>query len=329
MESRKENYTVYMHTTPSGKVYVGITKQNPEQRWANGNGYKRNKHFYRAILIYDWKNIKHEIVESGLTKEQACAKEIELIAKYDSTNPCKGYNNSTGGECGTLGAHLSAETRRKMSYAWKHSAACIEHLKKVCESNKGRQSPLKGRHHSAEAKKHMSDSHKGHLTSAATRIKISESNKGKKHEITDEGMAALIKAHKGKPALNRKQVVCLETNEKYSSALEAAVFIGLSKDRIAAACRGEQKTAGGYHWKYADEGEYKGTRISSETRRKISESNKGKNAKAVICIETGILYSSVTEAAESIGIAKSAIANAARGVRKTSGGYHWEYVEAQ
>lgn len=246
-------YTVYKHTTPSGKVYVGITKQKPEQRWQNGNGYKKNEHFYRAILKYGWENIKHEIIcQAPLSSAQAGAVEKSFIHLYDSTNHDKGYNHSIGGECGTLGVHPSAETRKKKSYAWKHSVACIEHLKKVCELNKGRQSPLKGMHHSAEAKKHMSDSHKGHLTSAETRRKISESNKGKKHKITDEGMATLIKAHKGKPPVNRKQVVCLETNEKYSSASEAAVFIGLSLDRVAAACRGEQKTAGGYHWKYVE-----------------------------------------------------------------------------
>ena len=270
-------YTVYKHTTPSGKVYIGITKQKPEHRWNNGNGYRQNKHFYSAIQKYGWENIKHEIIcQAPMSASQAGAVEKSFIALYDSTNPSKGYNHSIGGEYGTAGVHpsaetrrkiseshkgqtawnkgkhTSAETRRKMSYAWKHSDACIDHLKKVCELNKGRQSPVKGRHHTAEAKKHMSDSHKGHLTSAETRRKISESNKGKKHKITDEGMAALIKAHKGKPALNRKQVICIETNEKYSSATEAAVFIGLSKDRVAAACRGEQKTAGGYHWKYAD-----------------------------------------------------------------------------
>lgn len=26
------NYYVYKHTTPNGKVYVGITKQNPNRR---------------------------------------------------------------------------------------------------------------------------------------------------------------------------------------------------------------------------------------------------------------------------------------------------------
>lgn len=277
-------YTVYKHTTPSGKVYIGITKQKPEQRWENGNGYQSNKHFYSAIQKYGWDNIEHEIVENGLTKQQACDLEIELIAEYHATDPRYGYNISTGGECSSVGIHLSAETRRKMSeshkgqtawnkgkhpsaetrlkmsYAWKHSDACVEHMKRVCELNKGANHPFYGKHHSAESRRKISEAKKGanhqnygkHLSSE-TRRKISESNKGKKHKLTDEGRSALIKAHKGKPALNRKQVVCLETNEKYSSATEAAVFIGLSKDRVAAACRGEQKTAGGYHWMYADD----------------------------------------------------------------------------
>ena len=33
-------YSVYKHTFPNGKVYIGITKQNPLKRWRNGTGYK-------------------------------------------------------------------------------------------------------------------------------------------------------------------------------------------------------------------------------------------------------------------------------------------------
>ena len=100
-----KEYTVYKHTAPNGKVYIGITRQKLNMRWRNGDGYKYNKHFYRAIKNYEWKNFKHDIIADGLTKEQACAKEIELIAKYDATNPKHGYNSSTGGyvyflECG-------------------------------------------------------------------------------------------------------------------------------------------------------------------------------------------------------------------------------------
>lgn len=201
-------YTVYKHTTPSGKVYIGITTQKPEQRWDYGNGYRENKHFYRAIRKYGWRNIEHKIVANGLTKEQACNLEIELIAEYDSTNPDKGYNHSIGGECSALGVHPSAETRRKIS-----------------ESNK-----------------------RAYLNSERRRIPW---NKGQK---------------------------CV------------------------------------YHH-------------SSETRRKMIESNKGKNAKAVICVETGMWYSSGTEAAKSIGVTQSAISNVVRGIKKTAGGYHWQYAD--
>ena len=70
-------YCVYKHTTPSGKVYIGITCRNPKTRWGYGSGYK-SQVFDRAIKKYGWKNIKHEIVLTGLTEQEASAKEREL-----------------------------------------------------------------------------------------------------------------------------------------------------------------------------------------------------------------------------------------------------------
>lgn len=92
------NYFLYKHTAPNGKVYIGITKQVPQKRWLNGKGYAANEHFYNAIKKYGWNNIKHDILFSNLTKEEACKKEIELIAFYNSNNSSYGYNNSSGGE---------------------------------------------------------------------------------------------------------------------------------------------------------------------------------------------------------------------------------------
>ncbi len=249
-------WTVYKHTAPNGKVYIGITGQKPKYRWNNGNGYKENKHFYSAIRKYRWKNIKHEILETGLTKEQACAKEIEYITYYDSANRDKGYNNSTGGECSALGTHLSVEARRKIS-----------------EANKGKH---KEHHSSPETRKKISEAHKGRHLSVETRRKLSEANKGK------------IPCNKGKHHSP-------EARKKISEA-------------------------------------NKGKHLSTETRKKLSESKKREilwNQKAVICVETGILYRSCTEAAESIGVTKGVISKAVRGITKTSGGYHWKYVEEQ
>lgn len=55
-------YTVYMHVSPSGKRYIGITSQKVEKRWANGKGYKTQQYFYRAIKKYGWNNFQHIIV---------------------------------------------------------------------------------------------------------------------------------------------------------------------------------------------------------------------------------------------------------------------------
>ena len=108
-----ENYKLYIHKFPNGKVYVGITSQDVKERWRNGEGYK-NQLVYRAILKYGWDAISHQVLLSGMTKEEAEEKEIEFISAFNSNNPEYGYNVSNGGNCsGTL----SEEARKKISDA--------------------------------------------------------------------------------------------------------------------------------------------------------------------------------------------------------------------
>lgn len=92
-----KTYCVYKHTVPNGKVYIGITKDTPERRWESGWGYKSNIYFFKAIVKYGWINIKHEVLYDGLSKEEAEQKEIELIAKYNSSDNNYGYNIDLGG----------------------------------------------------------------------------------------------------------------------------------------------------------------------------------------------------------------------------------------
>lgn len=96
----KGGYSVYMHTTPSGKVYIGKTSRDSKTRWAYGKGYVHNPYFYNAIQKYGWNNIKHEILETGLSKEEAYQSEIDFILMYQSTNPQYGYNITEGGDGG-------------------------------------------------------------------------------------------------------------------------------------------------------------------------------------------------------------------------------------
>lgn len=99
-----KKFVVYEHLFPNGKRYFGIASKRPDKRWENGYGYDRVRQpvVYNAIQKYGWNNIEHNILFSGLSFEEATAKEKELIAKY-KTNCSRygddyGYNMTDGGE---------------------------------------------------------------------------------------------------------------------------------------------------------------------------------------------------------------------------------------
>lgn len=92
-------YTVYKHTNKvNGKVYIGLTKcKDLKRRWAGGHGYKECKFFFSAIVRYGWLNFEHEILETGLTKEEAADREQFYVKEYRARNPKYGYNIQEGG----------------------------------------------------------------------------------------------------------------------------------------------------------------------------------------------------------------------------------------
>ena len=137
----KNNYTVYMHISPSNKRYIGITSTKIEERWRNGKGYKHNKHFTNAINKYGWDNFEHIIIAKDLDEDVACWLEIELIKIWNSTNKKYGYNISLGGG----GAYeRSEETKRKISESKKGKYV-------------GKDNPNYGNYWSDEQKQRMSE----------------------------------------------------------------------------------------------------------------------------------------------------------------------------
>lgn len=136
--AKPNNYTVYKHTTPSGKVYVGITGKDPKDRWHGGNGYWHNEHFRKAIKKYGWNNIEHAIIHTGLTLEEAEEKERYYISVYKSNETKHGYNGTSGGESGWV---PSEEAKKKMS-----------------DSHKGKRYNI-GVPFTEERKKHLRENH--------------------------------------------------------------------------------------------------------------------------------------------------------------------------
>ena len=121
-------YSVYKHQCPNGKVYIGITSLEPEQRWNKGRGYSRNYHFFNAILKYGWDNIEHTILYSGLAQSDAQCIEAQLIAQYHSDSPQYGYNHTVGGEVAVIKHKPIAQYNADGSLV-----ATYESLKDACQ----------------------------------------------------------------------------------------------------------------------------------------------------------------------------------------------------
>lgn len=225
-------WKVYKHTTPSNKVYIGITHQKPEYRWNNGKGYKTNAHFYNAINCYGWENITHEIVAEGLTQKQAENIERKLIFEYKSYDKKHGYNKALGGHA------LSAESRKKISETRK--------TRKIKSWNLGK-------HLSEETKAKISKAHIGkkYTLPQEAREHIAEAKRGDRNPNYGRGMPE--KQKQLLIALNEKPVVqILDGKEiKYRSAKFAGKVTGVSPGNIARVCKGTRMTAGGFVWRYA------------------------------------------------------------------------------
>lgn len=94
----KANYYVYLHESPSEKVYVGITRTSLRKRWQKGKGYLTGSQplFEKAIRKYGWDNFRHKIVLEGVSIREAKYTEKYLIRWYKLHN--KSYNITDGGD---------------------------------------------------------------------------------------------------------------------------------------------------------------------------------------------------------------------------------------
>lgn len=256
------DYCVYKHTTPNGMVYIGITNQEPEERWLNGRGYKQNPSFFNAILLYGWANIKHEIICSGISKETASQKEKELIQIYHSNESEHGFNSQSGGDRGFT---HSADARKKISEASKKRWGEKEYREKVHKAQVEAQSREEVRKRKSEwaKKRYYEDKeyreklHKSckermnnkEIKEAYREISRNRWEKPGYKERWHERMAGA-----NSPSAKAIKQYALDGTliKVYPTCKEAAEKTKTIRSGISACAKGKQKTAGGYIWRYAN-----------------------------------------------------------------------------
>ena len=290
------NYTVYIHISPSNKRYIGITRQKEKERWQNGKGYEHNKYFTNAIKKYGWNNFQHIIIARGLDEETAKWLEIELIREWDTTNKDKGYNLTKGGESSNGLVHTE------------------EFKEKRSEKYRGEGNPFYGKQHSEETKEKLREINTGKTLSEETKRKISENHRdvsgennpnyglheehpfyGKQHsEETKEkqSKARIGKYCKGENP-NAKKIICLETMEIFNSIIEASEFVNGCSDSLSICIKKEKKYKNYSFMLYEDYIK------NGEKEIRNNKSGKGKdnsNAKKIICLETMEIFDTQKDA---------------------------------
>jgi len=144
---------IYKITSPSGKVYIGRTK-NYNKRMkehkhiaeSGDGGYK----IHQAIRKYGWDNLTKEII-SEVSHKQAPIIEEQFITAYDSYR--NGYNSLPTGAGGEFPYKDRRDTDEYQQY-----------LKVMSKATSGELNGMYGKNHSAETKELQKEKAKGRFS---------------------------------------------------------------------------------------------------------------------------------------------------------------------
>lgn len=297
-------YTVYAHVNKiNNKTYVGQTKVNPMRRWHGGNGYIRNKYFYRSIKKYGWnEGFEHYILLNNISVDLADIIEVELIKKFDLMNSQKGYNHQRGGHH----EPLTPEQIEKIRQA-NIGRVCSEETKqKIRESRLGEKNPMYGKHPSRE-------------TIEKTRQKL----KGRKMspEKLEKHIQASINA-RGYKVFQYDMFGTYITS--YGSAGDAARKNSMSVSSVKNSCNHIIKNCNGYIWLYENEGYIEGENLSRDIVLQYrSHKTILQYTKDNVFVKE---YLSISEAEKETGIDRHGISKTCKNLQESSGGYIWKYA---
>lgn len=262
----------------NGKCYIGQSN-DIHRRWKQelAPNAKLNPHLARAFEKYGIDNFEFEIIEE-CQREQLNEREQFYIEIYQSINPKLGYNKTEGGD-GNLGRHFvmseeqkekirKANTGRKYTddklvnvrYACQHKIDPNQIVIYCYETNKYYLSIGKAAKELGICKdsiRHVingPDKHALNYRFCKITDNINEFIEScqrvdiylKEYNITLKQYYTRL----GKP--NKKQVLCIETNQIFESASEAARQMNLNKHCIIWCCNGKYKHTHNYHFKYIE-----------------------------------------------------------------------------
>lgn len=314
---------VYEHRkATTGEVfYIGQGKG--ERPWSSAN---RNNM---------WRSIRNKygatvsVVAQGLTRAEADALEIELIAKHgrkvDGTGPLA---NITSGGGGTEGFRHSEDAKRRISEALRGIPQDPEFVKRRTAGRKGRSlSP----EYIAALKSSFTQERRDKLRAYAaarviseeTRAKLSRANKGRKLSPSRVEAIRLAVAGKGNPMYGKTHTA--EAREKIAAANRGRVLTAEHKAKINPTGRKHSEET-----KRKIGASQKGRVITQEQIDKIRRTKRDKGT-PIRCVETGQVFVSHSDALDWLRNTQDKPKAQNQGLvaamerRGVAYGYHWEF----
>lgn len=265
-------YSVYRHTTPSGKVYIGITEQPVEARWRNGKGYANNNYFSSAIEKYGWEHITHEVLYTGLTKDEAEERERSLIKESKSTDRNFGYNILDGGNISNVRWKHTPDAKRKISEAGKGRKLNENQLKKVREYANSKKRPVDIYNLFGELLSECSCVKEAENFTNIHNSNISACCKGRYEQI-----GGYVFRYHGEPftkpkSAHRRPVIAYDTAGnvvcRFQDAAAAGRHFGVNRNTILKSCSFETTEACGLLWLHWDETHRLAEKLEQERTKK-------------------------------------------------------------
>lgn len=233
---------VYKATSPSGKVYVGITvtplkerKRTHLRSVKNGS----NLPIHNAIRKYKMKNIKWEIIDRANTWGALCELEIKYIEEFDSYR--QGYNLTKGGE-GTFGLKHDKEwcvrnsKRRKKFF----EDPVNRKMQSLANKRAHEENPDQAIEHSKFMKERYENKSAREKTAKGTREYLADPKNRKIHSIQ----------RGAKPFLVYKDG---EFVGEWLTQRGCARDLSLDYSHINRCLHGKRKSHGGYTFEYKDD----------------------------------------------------------------------------
>lgn len=224
-------YWIYKLTSPTNKVYIGVTSNIVRRFNQYSNLFTEQQPILHSTLKrYGFRTLTKEILFTGLNKEEAAQKEVELIKIYKQsglslnvTNGGDGMNGMTGEKCALAKKIIQLDLSGNFIATW-YGTGDIERELKLTQS---------GINYACRKRTYFSQ---GYLW-----IWEKEYNPSDPPKYYNKAGEALS-----------MQVVALDFDQKFirlfKSQREAALLLGINQRNISSCVLGLKKSAGGYLW---------------------------------------------------------------------------------